>query len=164
MKKYYRSTFFGLVSALALSGCQSNDAYLYQLNNPQNIKNKSIVTEQFLKENGKIVDKDNFVYQGILQDGRKLRYLGLKNKVNPQKYDTYPALILDGLYVIIEPISDNKFDYYITKTKVLSFKEVRNGDRNGEFVYQIPDYKRTDEHRIAGKFIQVDDSRFIVIH
>lgn len=160
MKKYYRSTFCGLVSTLVLSGCQSNDAYLYQLNNPQDIKDESIVTEQFLKENGKIVDQDNFVYQGILQNGRKLHYLGLRNKSNPQKYDTYPALIFDGLSVIIDSVSDNKWDYYITKTKVLSFKEVRNGD----LAYQIPDYKRTDEHRIAGKFIQVDDTHFIVIH
>lgn len=160
MKKYYRSAFLGLVSVLALNGCQSNDAYLYQLNNPQDIKDKSIVTEQFLKENGKVVDQDNFVYQGILQNGRKLHYLGLRNKSNPQKYDTYPALILDGLSVIIDPISQDKFGYYVTKTKVISFKEVRNGD----LAYQVPDYNRTDEHRIAGKFIQIDDTHFIVIH
>ena len=160
MKKYYRSAFFGLASVLALSGCQSNDAYLYQLNNPQDIKDKTIVTEQFLKENGKIIDQDNFVYQGILQNGQKLHYLGLRNKSNPQKYDTYPALILDGLSVIIDPISQDKFGYYVTKTKVLSFKEVRNGD----LAYQVPEHNRTDEHHIAGKFIQIDDTHFIVIH
>lgn len=160
MKKYYRSAFFGLVSVLALSGCQSNDAYLYQLNNPQDIKDKTIVNEQFLKENGKLIDQDDFICQGILQNGTKRHYLGLRHKSDPQKYDTYPALILDGLSVIIDPISQDKFGYYVTKTKVLSFKDVRNGD----LAYQVPDYNRTDEHRIAGKFIQIDDTHFIVIH
>lgn len=160
MKKYYRSAFFGLVSVLALSGCQSNEAYLYQLNNLQDIKDKTIVDEQVLKENGKLVDQDNFVYQGILQNGTKRHYLGLSHKSDPQKYDTYPALILDGLSVIIDPISQDKFGYYVTKTKVLSFKEVRNGD----LAYQVPEYNRTDEHRIAGKFVQIDDTHFIVIH
>ena len=160
MKKYYHSAFFGLVSVLALSGCQSNDAYLYQLNNPQDVKDKIIVSEQFLKENGTLVDQDNFVCQGVLQSGHKKHYLGLRNKADPQKYDTYPALILDGLSVIIDPLPNDEWEYYITKTNVSSFKDVRNGD----LAYQIPEYKRTDEHRIAGKFIRVDDTHFIVIH
>lgn len=160
MKKYYRRAFCGLVSVLALSGCQSNDAYLYQLNNPQDVKDKTIVSEQFLKENGTLVDQDNFVCQGILQNGHKKHYLGLRNKADPQKYDTYPALILDGLSVIIDPLPNDEWGYYITKTNVSGFKDVRNGD----LAYQIPEYKRTDEHRIAGKFIQVDDTHFIVIH
>lgn len=160
MKKYYHRAFCGLVSVLALSGCQSNDAYLYELNIPQDIKDKTIINEQFLKENGKLVAQDNFVYQGVLQDGNKRHYLGLKNKANPQRYDTYPALILDGISVIIDPISKDKLDYYITKTTVLSFKDVQNG----KLFYQIPEYNRTYEHRIGGKFIQIDDTHFVVIH
>lgn len=160
MKKHYHRAFCGLVSVLALSGCQSNDAYLYQLNALPDIEDITIVNEQFLKENGKLIAQDNFVYRGILQDGNKRHYLGLRNKANPQKYDTYPAVILDGLSVIIDPISKNELEYYITKATVLSFKDVLNG----ELFYQIPEYNRINEHRIAGKFIKIDDTHFVVIH
>lgn len=160
MKKYYHRAFCGLVCGLALSGCQSNDAYLYQLHTAQDIKDQTIINEQFLKENGKLVAQDNFVYQGILRNGNKHHYLGLSNKTNPQKYDTYPAFILDGLSVVIDPISKDKLEYYITKTTVLSFKDVQNG----KLFYQIPEYNRINEHRIAGKFIKIDDTHFVVIH